>query len=266
MPTAPAILPTAIASRARPSARAARGRPRRTSRANTRPAVIGSAWMPCERPIIGVARCSRARVGAARRAARRRRARIWSSRVAQSAARATVSSTSDDVMPRCSQRAGSPASSSTWVRNAITSWRVRSSISRMRAGSSLPARLRAHGGGGAGRDRARGSPSPRRRPARRAARSRSGGCRTTARATRDACSGESSVRARSNENAAVVQGHVLGNAAASMPVVLRASRSRAPRPRPTARSLRRRRPSPPRCPRPRTAASRRLTSSSRAAT
>ena len=44
-------------------------------------------------------------------------------------------------MPRCSQRAGSPASSSTWVRKAITSWRVRSSCSRMRAALSLPAAL-----------------------------------------------------------------------------------------------------------------------------
>ena len=46
----------------------ARARARRTSRANTRPAVIGSAWMPCERPIVGVARCSSAR---RRQAARR---------------------------------------------------------------------------------------------------------------------------------------------------------------------------------------------------
>ena len=58
-PTAPAILPTAIAWRARTSRLDART----TSafhRANVRPAVIGSAWMPCERPIIGVFACSRA--------------------------------------------------------------------------------------------------------------------------------------------------------------------------------------------------------------
>ena len=43
-----------------------------------------------------------------------------------------ASSTSEEVIPRCSQRADSPASSSTWVRKAMTSCRVRSSISRMR--------------------------------------------------------------------------------------------------------------------------------------
>ena len=54
-PTAPAILPTAIAWRAamsRPAARTISA----CQRANTSPAVIGSAWIPCERPIIGVSR------------------------------------------------------------------------------------------------------------------------------------------------------------------------------------------------------------------
>src|SRR5438477_521995 len=41
-------------------------------------------------------------------------------------------------MPKWSQRAESPASSSTCVKNAMTSWRVRSSIAEMRDGSSLP--------------------------------------------------------------------------------------------------------------------------------
>jgi hypothetical protein len=53
-----------------------------------------------------------------------------------------VSSTSLDVMPRCSQRAGSPASSSTCVRNAITSCFVVRSMVSMRAGSSCKSRAR----------------------------------------------------------------------------------------------------------------------------
>ena len=61
MPTAPDSLPTAITSRARVR--------RATSRvssayhsASFRPKVIGSACTPCVRPIIGVRRCSSARV------------------------------------------------------------------------------------------------------------------------------------------------------------------------------------------------------------
>ncbi len=48
-----------------------------------------------------------------------------------------MSSTSLEVMPRCSQRAGRPASSSTWVKKAMTSWRVVFSMVSMRAGSIL---------------------------------------------------------------------------------------------------------------------------------
>ena len=134
-PTAPASLPTAIVSCAVRSRAAARWSSAR-QRANTSPAVIGSAWMPCERPIIGVRACSRARAPSAAPSAS---SRPWTSSSARRVCSASaVSSTSDDVIPRCSQRAGSPASSSTCVRNAITSWRVCSSILRIRSGTSLP--------------------------------------------------------------------------------------------------------------------------------
>jgi hypothetical protein len=106
-------------------------------RANTRPAVIGSAWMPCERPIIGVSACSRA-LSASADASPITPCTIFSSARPVWIA-SELSRTSDDVIPRWSQRAGSPASCSTWVRNAITSWRVVASISRIFAGSSLPA-------------------------------------------------------------------------------------------------------------------------------
>ena len=60
VPTAPEILPTATASRARST----RSRSRWSSAyqsASFRPSVIGSACTPCVRPIIGVRRCSSAR-------------------------------------------------------------------------------------------------------------------------------------------------------------------------------------------------------------
>ena len=113
-------------------------------------------------------------------------------RARRSGSRAQVSSTSDDVMPRCSQRAGSPASSSTWVRNAMTSWRVVASISRMRAGSSLPAAAARTVSRGARGHGAGASPSPRTRRARSRATARSDTCRPTAPRARVDCSEGSS--------------------------------------------------------------------------
>ena len=193
MPTAPAILPTAIVVRARARAGSARARPRRASARTPGPAVIGSAWMPCERPIIGVCACSRARSASAARelvdaprGSGRARAPVWIA--------SAVSSTSDDVIPRCSQRAGSPASSSTWVRNAMTSWRVRR-LDREDAlrDRACPRRPRATRVGGAGRARCPRAPSPRTRRARSRATARSGTCRPTARRARVDCSEGSSV-------------------------------------------------------------------------
>ena len=47
-----------------------------------------------------------------------------------------VSSTSEEVIPKCKCRAAGPMRSSKKVRNAITSWRVVFSISSMRAASA----------------------------------------------------------------------------------------------------------------------------------
>jgi hypothetical protein len=97
--------------------------------ASTTPNVTGSAWMPWLRPIIGVALCSSARSA---RASRRLEARGADPSARTRSTARLVSSTSLDVIPRWSHRAGSPASSSTWVRNAMTSCFVVRSISSMR--------------------------------------------------------------------------------------------------------------------------------------
>jgi hypothetical protein len=102
--------------------------------ASAMPKVVGSAWMPCERPIIGVLRCCSTRPTNAATSAS---VRTMSESVARTRRSAKlVSSTSLEVMPRWSQRAGGPASSSTCVRNAITSCLVVTSISSMRFASS----------------------------------------------------------------------------------------------------------------------------------
>ncbi len=97
VPTAPAILPTAISRRAASS----RARPRAISAwcpARARPNVTGSAKMPWLRPIIGVVACSRAR---SRRAARSLSHRSSSlSAASRSRIASDVSSTSLDVIPR----------------------------------------------------------------------------------------------------------------------------------------------------------------------
>ena len=46
-------------------------------------------------------------------------------------------------MPWCRKRASGPTTSATWVRKAITSWRVVRSISSMRAASQTASRPRA---------------------------------------------------------------------------------------------------------------------------
>jgi hypothetical protein len=127
-----------------------------------RPKVMGSAWMPCERPIIGV--CGAPRRGRERgeSASVRRRAQVGGAR---SRSAREVSSTSLEVMPRWSQRAGGPASSSTWVRNAITSCLVvpRSRRCGSRRGGSITGRTASAVPGGHEAPRA---PSPRRPRAR----------------------------------------------------------------------------------------------------
>ena len=80
MPTAPEILPTRTASRAR--RRRSRSRPSSAYHsASFRPKVIGSACTPCVRPIIGVRRCLE-RARRRRRAARRDQRRMTSHRLA----------------------------------------------------------------------------------------------------------------------------------------------------------------------------------------
>ena len=131
MPTAPEILPTdTISSRARST----RSRSRCSSAyhsASFTPKVIGSACTPCVRPIIGVRRCSsaRARTASIRPATSLTiRSQAW--RICSACA---VSTTSEEVRPKCSQRAAGPTFSATAVVKAMTSCCVVCSISSMRA-------------------------------------------------------------------------------------------------------------------------------------
>ena len=148
MPTAPEILPTLTMSRARST----RSRSRCSSAyqsASLTPSVIGSACTPWVRPIIGVRRCSSARCATASSSpaspsrSGRRPARIWIA--------CAVSSTSDEVRPKCSQRAAGPTCSATAVVNAMTSCCVTCSISSMRA-MSKRARARSSRAASAGID------------------------------------------------------------------------------------------------------------------
>ena len=143
MPTAPESLPCPITARAR----SIRLRARDISSAHPKsfqPKVVGSAWIPCDRPIAGVCLCSSARFSTASRA-RSMPARIRSA-ASRSNTASEVSSTSELVIPKCRWRAAGPMRSSRKVRKAITSCRVTFSISSMRAASwaeKVPA-LRAH--------------------------------------------------------------------------------------------------------------------------
>ena len=66
MPTAPEILPTLTSPRTRRTRSMLRSISAYQS-ASLRPKVIGSAWTPCVRPIIGVCLCSSARARTASR-------------------------------------------------------------------------------------------------------------------------------------------------------------------------------------------------------
>src|SRR2546423_1334996 len=96
VPTVPESCPTRVAS----SPRRRRARPRSASNAQPasfQPNVVGSAWTPCERPIVTVRRCSSARRTTAASAAStpsttsRPAAWIWSA--------SAVSTTSEEVRP-----------------------------------------------------------------------------------------------------------------------------------------------------------------------
>ena len=135
MPTAPEILPTRMTSRARRM----RSMLRSVSAyhiASFNPSVIGSACTPCVRPIIGVRRCSMARARMAS-ASPRRFASVRSHACTICSAWA-VSTTSDEVRPKCSQRADGPTFSATDVVKAMTSCCVTFSISSIRAMSNAP--------------------------------------------------------------------------------------------------------------------------------
>ena len=93
--------------------------------------MIGSAWMPCVRPIIGVCLWRSACAGR-RRAGGRGRARSRSAASRSCIAKA-VSTTSVDVRPRWRKRPSSPSVSATDDTNAMTSCFTSASISCMRA-------------------------------------------------------------------------------------------------------------------------------------
>ncbi len=161
--------------------------PRTTAPASA-PNVIGSACTPCVRPIIGVRRCS---LGAlADRLRQRRRGPAGStSQASRICSACAVSMTSDEVRPKCSQRADGPTFSATAVVNAMTSCWVVCSISSMRAMSNAPRSRRCRARPRPAR--CRRPPSRRRRRARRAARSRTGAGRSRSRPSPDGCSAES---------------------------------------------------------------------------
>ena len=124
--------------RTRPRARGARARgrarPRRTrARASRRTSSARRARRASGRSsACGDAPRPRRRIAAAS-ASRSARIRSHASRICSASA---VSSTSDDVRPKCSQRAAGPTRSATAVVNAMTSCCVVCSISSMRAMSN----------------------------------------------------------------------------------------------------------------------------------
>jgi hypothetical protein len=99
--------------------------------ASLRPKVITSACTPWVRPIIGVWVCSAARVLIASPSAVMPLRRTSQASTICSAW--AVSTTSEEVRPKCSQRADGPTISATEVVKAITSCWVVFSISSMRA-------------------------------------------------------------------------------------------------------------------------------------
>ena len=110
VPTTPLIAPTLTVSRARRR----RSRSRSSSNAMTAslwPKLVGSAWMPCDRPIITVSRCCSARrFTTPSRISSRSSSR---SAAARSCSASPVSNTSDDVIPKWTQRPSGPIESAT---------------------------------------------------------------------------------------------------------------------------------------------------------
>ena len=170
VPTAPEILPTAASS----SARASRTPWRRISSANTSslsPKVVGSACTPWVRPMHGrVLELARARARA-RGAARSTPASSSAPGVADLERERGVEHVARRHAVVHEARVGPDRTRPASVRNAITSWRTRSSISAMRAGSNrrLGADRRERGA----RDQAAFRDAPRTRRARPRASARS---------------------------------------------------------------------------------------------
>ena len=139
VPTVPDSCPTRFVS----SAAANRVRARSSSNAHPasfQPKVIGSAWIPCDLPMQTVFRCSSAR------AVTRARARSIPSRTRTPASwicrESAVSTTSDDVRPKWTQRPSGPSCSVTASTKAAVSWSVTRSISATRSGVGTCARAR----------------------------------------------------------------------------------------------------------------------------
>ncbi len=224
MPTAPAILPTAISLARATRAPPARVRARRTSRANTSPAVIGSAWMPCERPIIGVRAVLVGARGGRRRAAGRCRP--------GSRRRASTSVDRERRVEHVRRRHPEVQPARRLARQLLDVGQERDHVvarallvledARRDPACRPPWR--------APRRSSRPAPSPpspsrRRPPARRAARSRSGGCRTRGRPAPGACIGESWSAFVLTKTRRWFKDRAQGMSSVD-PVVLRASRSR----------------------------------------
>ena len=167
--------------------------------------MIGSAWMPCERPIAGVARCS---------SARRRQAARSRSIAGQDLVAASTSVERQRRVEHVGRRHAQVQPARRLAGQLLDVGQERDHVVARALLVLQDARgIQLAGGLGAARRRrsrpapSRRPPSPRRRPARRGARSRSGGGRTRARpefGTR--VTGDHRSRAGSNEIAPAVQG------------------------------------------------------------
>jgi hypothetical protein len=129
------------ATRISSAARWRRSRSRSTSEyqlASFSPKVMGSAWMPCVRPIMGVYRNSCARRSSAVR--RRSKALRIKAEAACTSRAWAVSTTSLEVRPKWNHRDSGPTFSATAVVNATTSCLTSSSSWAMRSRSKSPLR------------------------------------------------------------------------------------------------------------------------------
>ncbi len=121
VPTAPLMAPTATWSTARSSRRRLRSASK-AKPASFMPKVVGSAWMPCVRPVQTVWTWARACSASASRTSRAPATscspalRSWSA--------SAVSSTSEEVRPKWIQRPAGPALSLRTSTKAATSWSV----------------------------------------------------------------------------------------------------------------------------------------------